>query len=226
MELTTRLRVNAPSVIGESVDGEVLIVNLDSGRYYSASGSGDAIWRLAAAGLPPSAIVRELAASYDANPELVGAAVHGFIGQLIDEALLVEDSAAAEAGAEAATPLPVGAPAPFDPPLLNKYTDMEQLLLLDPVHEVDETGWPVAKATGWAPRPRPRMPPPRPRRPRRKREGASRRSAKVFASRRQRPAPTSATSASPVTPCASASRAKRWCPSLQARSPISPPPLR
>jgi hypothetical protein len=25
---------------------------------------------------------------------------------------------------------------------LHKYTDMEELLLLDPIHDVDETGWP------------------------------------------------------------------------------------
>ena len=34
--------------------------------------------------------------------------------------------------------------ATFEAPKLSKYTDMEQLLLLDPVHDVDETGWPNA----------------------------------------------------------------------------------
>ena len=27
-------------------------------------------------------------------------------------------------------------------PTLQKYSDMQDLLLIDPVHEVDETGWP------------------------------------------------------------------------------------
>jgi hypothetical protein len=35
-----------------------------------------------------------------------------------------------------------GEPAAFEPPLLEKFTDMEDLLLLDPVHEVDGRGWP------------------------------------------------------------------------------------
>jgi hypothetical protein len=30
----------------------------------------------------------------------------------------------------------------FNPPLLNKYSDMQELLLLDPIHDVDEAGWP------------------------------------------------------------------------------------
>jgi hypothetical protein len=33
----------------------------------------------------------------------------------------------------------------FIPPKLRKYTDMQDLLLLDPIHEVDEQGWPIAK---------------------------------------------------------------------------------
>lgn len=34
----------------------------------------------------------------------------------------------------------------FTPPVLNKFTDMQELLLLDPIHDVDETGWPKRKA--------------------------------------------------------------------------------
>jgi hypothetical protein len=35
---------------------------------------------------------------------------------------------------------------PFQKPLLQKYTDMEALLLVDPIHEVDEEeGWPKQK---------------------------------------------------------------------------------
>jgi hypothetical protein len=30
----------------------------------------------------------------------------------------------------------------FTPPLLHKYSDMQELLLLDPIHDVDEAGWP------------------------------------------------------------------------------------
>jgi len=33
----------------------------------------------------------------------------------------------------------------FNVPVLNKYTDMQDLLLLDPIHEVDATGWPSTK---------------------------------------------------------------------------------
>ena len=35
---------------------------------------------------------------------------------------------------------------PFQPPVFERFTDMEDLLLMDPVHEAeDEKGWPHAK---------------------------------------------------------------------------------
>jgi len=43
-----------------------------------------------------------------------------------------------------APPLPAGTV--FAPPVLEVYTDMQDLLLLDPIHDVDETvGWPSPK---------------------------------------------------------------------------------
>ncbi len=34
---------------------------------------------------------------------------------------------------------------PFQIPVLDVYSDMQDLLLLDPIHDVDETGWPTPK---------------------------------------------------------------------------------
>jgi hypothetical protein len=46
--------------------------------------------------------------------------------------------------------VPSGEPSPREPfaaPALNTFSDMQELLLLDPIHEVDEAGWPVARQT-------------------------------------------------------------------------------
>jgi len=32
--------------------------------------------------------------------------------------------------------------ATYLPPIVEKYTDMQDLLMLDPIHDIDETGWP------------------------------------------------------------------------------------
>ena len=67
--------------------------------------------------------------------------------QLLDAHLVVVDDALRE---------PRRAPAEFPPsraPLvcelrLTRYSDLEDLLKLDPIHDVDEAGWPVAKSEG------------------------------------------------------------------------------
>ena len=35
----------------------------------------------------------------------------------------------------------------FVAPALTRYTDVKDLLVLDPVHDVDEMGWPTPKLT-------------------------------------------------------------------------------
>ena len=49
------------------------------------------------------------------------------------------------------SPGPVAAPrpdGPFTAPVVEKYTDMAELILLDPVHDVSALGWPDAKTAG------------------------------------------------------------------------------
>jgi len=37
---------------------------------------------------------------------------------------------------------------PFERPVLEKFTDVQELLALDPVHDVDGSGWPRPKDRG------------------------------------------------------------------------------
>ncbi len=133
-----RYEVNKPEVVDESVDGEVLIVHLGTGNYYSARGSGEAIWQLFAGGNTVGEIVASI--NGGAPPAEARAAVEHFLGTLQQEEL-VRPRRAASPPVASAEPLPA-----FTSPLLEKYTDMQELLLLDPIHDVDdETGWPGTK---------------------------------------------------------------------------------
>lgn len=133
----TRYEVNKPDVVDESVDGEVLIVHLGTGNYYSARGSAEAIWQMLAAGSTPA----EVAASINggASPADAHAAVEAYVASLEAEELIRH---------RRTPPVEVAAsvPSPFVAPELEKFTDMQQLLLLDPIHDVDDqTGWPAVK---------------------------------------------------------------------------------
>ena len=45
-----RFRLNSPQAIGETVDGEAIVVNLGTGTYYSIKGDSLALWEAIAAG--------------------------------------------------------------------------------------------------------------------------------------------------------------------------------
>src|SRR5690242_10376680 len=140
-----RYRVNAPHVIAETIGGETIIVHLSTGCYFSLGGSAVVIWEELAAGMPVSEVTRRLSLRYEADDAELDAAIARIIDELQREELIV--SAPDENGApSAATPVPE-APAeraPFEQPTLSKFTDMQDIILLDPVHEVDARGWPHA----------------------------------------------------------------------------------
>ena len=50
-------RINSPKVIHETIDGETVIVNLDSGNYYSLDDIGADIWDSIGKGVPVDHII-------------------------------------------------------------------------------------------------------------------------------------------------------------------------
>jgi hypothetical protein len=135
-----KYRANAPHVIAETIGGETIIVHLSTGCYYNLGGTAVDIWEAIAAGNPPDAITRQLVARYDAGEAEIEAAVSRILEELQREELIVVSD---EDGAPAVEdPTAEATRAPFEEPSLSKFTDMQDIILLDPVHEVDARGWP------------------------------------------------------------------------------------
>jgi hypothetical protein len=136
-----RYKINAPQVITETIDGEAIMINLGTGNYYSVGGSGADVCSWLEDGIAVDEMVEGLAARYDGPPETIAGSLRRLLDDLEREELIVAVDSIA--GASARTP-PADSVArrPFAPPKLDKYTDMQDLVLLDPVHEVAEQGWP------------------------------------------------------------------------------------
>jgi hypothetical protein len=136
-------RVNSPTVAAETVDGEVLMIHLESGNYYSLRAVGASIWEGIEHGVPLPEIAAALRAGYGAADadELVAE----FVTELVHEDLLTAgDTPEAR---DAAPWHPPSLDGEFVGPRLEKYTDMQHLILLDPVHEVDaDQGWPTRRS--------------------------------------------------------------------------------
>ena len=138
---STRYEISSPQVIHETIDGEVVIINLESGNYYSLRGTGARAWAGIDQGAEPSAIAGDLESSF-AGAGSAGAEVETFLAALEAEGLI---RASDQPDVPLALPEPAGAAA-YAPPVLETFTDMQDLILLDPVHEVDEAhGWPQPK---------------------------------------------------------------------------------
>lgn len=143
--MTARFRINTPHVVAETLDGEATIVDLESGIYYALNESGSLIWEDLLSGLRREEIADRLAASYELSDDDASGAVERLVSELSAAGLIVEAADEARNGSaptETSTPSGNGATRTYSEPKLSTYTDMQELLLLDPIHEVDESGWP------------------------------------------------------------------------------------
>ena len=138
--------MNGPQVISETVGGETIIVNLASGHYFNLQGTAVDVWEGVAQEESTEQIVARLAGRYSAGEGEIEEAVDGLLAELQGAELVVPagDGDIAPVTVKAqhnGTELP-----PFIPPTVARYTDMQDIILLDPVHEVDAQGWPHAPA--------------------------------------------------------------------------------
>ena len=139
--MTTRFRVNSPNVIHETIEGEVILIDLKTGTYYSLRDSGAAIWQAIEQGAGEDGITAELRSRYEASDDQISAGMQQLLAELEREGLIRrEDGEPAPAAGAASDNGAVRLP--FQAPSLEKHTDMQDLILLDPVHEVGAEGWP------------------------------------------------------------------------------------
>ena len=149
MALTDRYEPAGEEIVSEEIDGEVIIVNLRNGNYYSLSQSATVIW----AGIQEHATVERLQEHlqrrYTGETGSMGRDLAELIQALEAEQLITLRSASEAPAAVEASPAnaaAAGEKEAYRPPLFERFTDMGDLLLLDPVHEAEEEkGWPHAK---------------------------------------------------------------------------------
>lgn len=141
--MAIRYEISTPTVIGEVLDDEAIIVNLDSGAYYSLRHVGATFWSLLDHQPTAAELIQAMCQRYSGDPVLIADSITTLLAQAEAEQLIrtldiPEDESTAHTPPTATASLP-----PFISPVLEKYTDMADLLLLDPIHEVDEAaGWP------------------------------------------------------------------------------------
>jgi Coenzyme PQQ synthesis protein D (PqqD) len=130
-----------PQVIHETIDGETIIIDLATGTYFSLQGTAPAIWNGLTRGESDEQILTDLRSRYSGDPEEITASVVAFLAELSGNQLIAPSDSPASTHAPA-LPTASAERTPFAVPKLERYTDMQDIILLDPVHKVDSQGWP------------------------------------------------------------------------------------
>jgi hypothetical protein len=151
-------RINEADVIHQEFDREVVVINLASGSYFNLPGVAGEIWRwLTAGGASAGDLALQAVRSFDVTPARAQADMEAFLGQLQARSLIVDASLAGQsdgAPRPEAEMSPVVPRAPYESPRLQAYNELQELFLIDPVHDVDpEVGWPQVAVPHTAPRP-------------------------------------------------------------------------
>lgn len=126
----------------EIFDNEAVIINIPSGKYYSVnSESGVFVLRLLEVSTNKEHICECLSARYDCNTVDLSTQVNAFLESLLAEKIVIETSEKEHP----ITEISISTQA-YQTLQLEIYDDMQELIELDPVHDVTASkGWPNKK---------------------------------------------------------------------------------
>ena len=138
-----RVVVPGGLVTWDEIGGEIVAIHLATGHYHSLRDTARDVFVALAAGASLGSVADQVGVG--ADPATVRDELDRFVADLLRAGLVVEapdSGVGAEPAGDGAGPEPSGRP--YSAPVLETFTDLEDLMLLDPVHDVDDQGWPRA----------------------------------------------------------------------------------
>jgi hypothetical protein len=131
-----------PWMTHERLDDQVMMINLETGAYFALEHSAADCWSALVEGAGPDGLVDVLVAAYEVERPQAAADVDAFLRSLVDESIV---GWSASTPAVAVTPPAAAATRQtYRAPQIDKHDDLEELLLLDPIHDIGPEGWPAA----------------------------------------------------------------------------------
>ncbi len=132
--MSTALLVLDPKAASfEDFGDEIVVIHNDSGVFYSLKGRAMAVWRGLADGVDPMSIDRP---APELAPEEVET-IQRMLAELTAKAIIVSTERAT-----AASPLQWR---DLGPARFESNSDFDDLIRLDPIHDVSDSGWPHKK---------------------------------------------------------------------------------
>ncbi len=132
----TAYKLNEEKMFADITDGVAIVINSETGIYYGMDEWGTAVFAKLLAGATPE----EIAAALQQLPNMpadVAAQVQTFVAALTEKEIITADDGSA--GAVALDFGEITAPFALN---VSEYSDAQELLMADPIHEVkEELGW-------------------------------------------------------------------------------------
>ena len=111
-------------IASKVLDGEAVVIDLDTGVYFGLNTTGTVLWVLLEAGARAAdELAGGLAAAYGQAPDAVLADVRFFLDGLVRDGLLVVSDA------RATTTAPVLSQGPYLAPVAERYDKLDELML-------------------------------------------------------------------------------------------------
>ena len=132
-----------PRITADLFDNEIIMANLDTGLYYTLSGCViEALNKMPASNIADlsSPLINHYGNEF---AEIIAQDVTMIIEELIKEKIVLKQ----ERYSTKQYSFDFKMPESYKVSVFNKYADMQDLLLLDPIHEVDEEGWAVQESS-------------------------------------------------------------------------------
>jgi hypothetical protein len=133
--------IRSSGVAHETIDGETVILDMQEGAYYRLDGAASMAWSQLSHGATAEQLCATLAACFAAEPTMIETQVTEFLDALRNFNLIVTH----EGSNGAALPSVASTAMAFPGLAIHRFTDLKELFWLDPVHEVDDTGWPTTR---------------------------------------------------------------------------------
>lgn len=135
-------QLNGEKMFFDIADGQAVVINFVSGMYYGTTALGSVILERLLKGCAPAEIAGAVKA-LPGCPEDFDARLNAFVTQLREKEILLDGETNPGGGEE------LGDMALADgfELTLDEFSEVQDLILADPVHDVDvEQGWPIFKA--------------------------------------------------------------------------------
>lgn len=124
-------KVAGPDIVFEQFDGDLVVLNLGTGQYFGFNAAAAAVWTVLMAGVRPEQMVV-------CGLEL--SSLSTFVERLVALGLIVPDP---QGSGTLTNELRSLLTTDTSPPTVDTYDDLADLIVADPIHDVDQrAGWP------------------------------------------------------------------------------------